>query len=318
MKLTKLFSLLSIFFLTACRPGGFSSDASEESDQKIDVPHDAGIPLIKIKSSKTIEDEPKVNATMQIVSHDSLLFDGNIGIEIRGAVSQMFYRKKSYGFEIRDETGKGLKKSLLGLPENEDWVLHGPYGDKTLLRNVVAYQLSNSIGRYAARTRFVELEINDKYLGYYVLIEKMKRGKERINVHKLEENDNDSAKISGGYILKLDKTVGGGNNGQDDYTAINSFKSEYDVNGKKTDKTITHFLYEDPKPKKITALQSNYIKNYMLNFERALAAPTFKEEAIGYRKYIDVPSFIDYFLLTELMQNHDGYRSEERRVGKEC
>jgi hypothetical protein len=164
------------------------------------------------------------------------------------------------------------------------------------------------VGRYAARTRFVELEINGKYLGFYVLMEKMKRGQNRIAVNKLEETDNDTSKISGGYILKLDKTMGAGSNDQNSYSDKNSFKSKFDINGKPTKNIITHFLYDYPKPKSITSVQSSYIKNYMSGFETALASPNFKDVKLGYQQYIDVPSFIDFFLLTELMQNHDGYR----------
>jgi hypothetical protein len=266
------------------------------------------ITTIYIKSSSTIVDEPKVNATMEIRFKDSILHSERIAIEIRGAISQLLYEKKSYGFELRDDKGNDVTKSLLGLPEEEDWILHGPYGDKSLIRNAFSYQVANSIGRYASRTRFVELDINGDNMGLYVFMEKLKRDKNRINIKKLELNDNDATSITGGYILKIDKTVGEGSKTQINYTERNSFRSQYDESGATSSSSKNYFLYEYPKMDSITIPQKTYIQQYIKAFEAALAAPSFSDDAIGFRKYIDEDSFIDYFILTELMQNFDGYR----------
>ena len=266
------------------------------------------MPLFVIKTTGTIVDEPKVKADMKIYVKDSVVATENIGIEIRGAISQLIYEKKSYAFETWDATNTAVPKSVLGLPIESDWVLYGPYGDKTLIKNVVAYQLSNNIGRYAAKTAFVEVEINGEYKGLYVFMEKLKRDKNRIDVKKLTATDNDSATISGGYIVKIDKTAGKGSTTQVNYTAINSFPSLYDVNGVLTSNVKTHFLFDYPSDVTISIPQRKYITDYIQNFEKALASPNFKTDTEGYKTYIDVPSFIDFFLLTELMQNHDGYR----------
>jgi CotH kinase protein len=168
------------------------------------------MPLLVIKTAGTIVDEPKVKAEMKIYVKDSVTATENIGIEIRGAISQLLYEKKSYAFETWDATNTAVSKSVLGLPAESDWILHGPYGDKTLIKNALAYQFSNSIGRYAAKTAFVEVEINGDYKGLYVFMEKLKRDNNRINVKKLTATDNDPTTITGGYILKIDKTAGKG------------------------------------------------------------------------------------------------------------
>ncbi len=266
------------------------------------------MPLLVIKTTGTIADEPKVKADMKIYVKDSVVAAENIGIEIRGAISQLLYEKKSYGFETWDATNTAIPKSVLGLPAESDWILHGPYGDKTLIKNVLAYQISNNIGRYAAKTAFVEVEINGDYKGLYVLMEKLKRDKNRIDIEKLTAVDNDPTTITGGYILKIDKTAGKGGTSHVNYTANNSFKSLYDVNGILTTNTKTHFLFDYPSDVTISTPQRQYITAYVQDFEKALASPNFKTDTEGYKKYIDVPSFIDFFLLTELMQNHDGYR----------
>lgn len=121
-------------------------------------------------------------------------FNGKIGIEIRGHSSQMF-PKKQFGIELRDDAGNS---SLLGMPSESDWVLNASYTDKSFLRNVLTYKLGNDLGRYASRTRFCEVVINEKYMGLYILQEKIKRDKNRVNIKKLESPD-----ITGDALLAV-------------------------------------------------------------------------------------------------------------------
>ena len=75
------------------------------------------------------------------------------------------------------------------MPSENDWVLYAPWSDKSLIRNVLTYKLSQEMGRYSARSKFCELWLNGEYQGIYVLMEKIKRDKNRINISKLEENE---------------------------------------------------------------------------------------------------------------------------------
>jgi hypothetical protein len=138
-------------------------------------------------------------------------FDGQCSVKQRGYTS-LRYPKRSFSLETRDEAGEPLHFPILGFPPDCDWVLYGPYPDKTLLRDVLAYELSNKLGHYASRTRFVEVFVNEStnklsssnYAGLYVLEEKMKRGRDRIAVQKLKAGDNTEPNITGGYIFKKD------------------------------------------------------------------------------------------------------------------
>jgi hypothetical protein len=266
------------------------------------------ITLIKITTPKKIKDEPKTEGQLQFFFKDSVVFSSNIGIEYRGAVSQQFYEKKSYGFELWDKNRNGISKELLGLPANEDWILHGPYSDKSLIRNVLAYKTSNAIGKYAPRTRYVELEVNGDYKGLYVLMEKIKRDKARVDVAKLRMETSSIDSISGGYILKIDKTAGGNSSGQSDYSSSNSFTSKYDQSGRLSNDSKIHFLFDYPKERNISEAQKKYITEYVHEFETAMTSPNFSDSNTGFRKFIDEQSFIEYFILTELFQNFDGYR----------
>lgn len=250
-----------------------------------------------------IVDEPKIPAALKIKKDDSIHFQGIIGIEIRGETSQ-FFDKKSYGIETWDTQYNDIDVSLLGFPEEEDWILYGPYSDKSLIRNKIIYELSELMGNYTSRTEFVELTINYEYKGLYIFMEKLKRDKNRINISKLEENDTDENTITGGYIIKIDKS----DMEDGSYTDYNSFQSKYDVFGKLDGDKKINFNYEYPKPGEIHANQKKYIKNYFEEFEYSLAENNFKDPNEGYRKYINENSFIDFFILNELSNNVDGYR----------
>jgi hypothetical protein len=138
-------------------------------------------------------------------------FDGRGDIWYRGK-SSLRYLKRSYGFKARDEANKPQSVSILGFPKDSDWVLYGPYPDKSLLRDVLAYELSNQMGHYASRTRFVEVFVNEgggrlslrDYMGVFVLEEKVKRADKRVNIRKLGTNDNTEPNITGGYLFKKD------------------------------------------------------------------------------------------------------------------
>ena len=130
-----------------------------------------------------IPDDPRIPAHMGIIDNESGInninddfngYNGDITIETRGNSSQ-WNDKTPYRFETVDEEGENNNVELLGMPEENDWVLYAPWQDKTMLRNVLAYQLSNEIGKYAPRTKFIELFLNDEYKGVYVLMEKIKR-----------------------------------------------------------------------------------------------------------------------------------------------
>ena len=255
--------------------------------------------LIKINTyGKEIVDEPKISGFFQIFQGNDLIEEHNIGIEIRGSSSQ-YFPKKSYGFETWDESGEDLDVSLAGYPEEEDWILYGPFSDKSLIRNVLIYRLSNLIGRYATKTSFYNLQINDEFLGLYVLMEKIKRDKNRVDISKNRSDD-----ISGGYIIKIDKITGDG----DTLNENIAFMSEYTKDGVKGINKNVHFLYEYPKNRDISDEQKNYIQGYMRGFEDAMASENFTSESEGYKKYIDVDSFIDFFILNEITRNVDAYR----------
>src|SRR5436190_2982320 len=269
----------------------------------------SNLPVIVINTNgQAILNEPKITADMGIVYNGVGVrnnvtdpfnnFNGKIGIELRGSTSQAFFPKKQYGIELRDAVGQSIDASLLGLPKKDDWVLFAPYNDKSLMRDVLAYKLGRDLGRYASRYRYCELVLNGQYQGIYVLLEKVKRDKNRVNIDKLDPVEITGDNLTGGYIVKLDKVEGSGGDG---------WTSGYPPLGRKGNQTI-YFQYEYPKQEDIATEQKLYIKDYMSAFENALAGNNFKDPNTGYAKYIDVDSFVDYFIANEISRNPDAYR----------
>jgi len=297
-----LFLIFLIFFLiSGCNNVALESDLPDE----IIIKPEDRLPQIEVNTNGgTIVDEPKISADITISEADVVTYDGNIGIEFRGATSQTF-PKKSYGLETWDENNEDINVSLLGFPEEEDWILYGPYSDKSLMRNILIYDLSRDIDMYASRSKFVELTINNEYQGVYVFMEKLKRDSQRIDINKLKEDENSGEDLTGGYILKIDKTAG--SNLGEGYNDLNSFTSPHAPPNSSVGQEI-NFLYEEPDAEDITTEQKDYISSYVADFENALASSDFMDPVLGYKAYIDVPSFIDFFLLNEISNNVDGYR----------
>ena len=218
---------------------------------------------------------------------------GRAALNVRGKSSAGF-AKKQYHLEIWDARKRDLDVPLLGMPAESDWVLQGPYSDKSLMRNALAYQWSNDIGRYAPKTRFVEIFLNTSqdelsmadYIGVYVFMEKIKIGPNRVDIVGLDPDDVNEPEISGGYIVKKDKSDG-------DDQFIRTSRGH----------TLACQSTGD-----VTDAQKEWILGYINSFESALYGSNFTDPVQGYANYIDAASFIDHHIMVELTKNIDGFR----------
>lgn len=222
-------------------------------------------------------------------------YDGLATINLRG-YSTLHLPKRSYTLHTVDKNTNQIKVPLLGLPAEEDWVLYAPYEDKTLMRDALAYELSRRMGRYAPRTRFVELFVRDSdrpismrdYVGVYVLVEKIKRGQNRVNIAKLDPEHTSEPEVAGGYILKRD----------------HSDRSDQTFNTRQGGP----YSYVYPKAARITPAQKRWIRKYLNDFEAALHGEDFSDPKTGYAAFLDVDAFIDAHWLIEMSKNVDGFR----------
>ena len=257
----------------------------------------SNLPIIWIDThGQQIPDDPRIIADMGVIDNgpgkrnqptDSCnVYRGRIAINLRGSSSQNF-PQKPYRFETQDSIGNNLNVSLLGMPRENDWILYATYRDTTLIHNVIAYGISNDMGRYATRTRFCELVLNGDYKGIYVLMEKIKRDNKRVDISAMDADDVAGDSLTGGYIIKIDKNAGE--------------KSWRSLKG-------IQYLYVYPKPAEIVPKQEAYIRNFMDDFEQAMTDDWTMGPLPSYLQYMDRESFVDHFIINEFCKNCDAYR----------
>ena len=253
----------------------------------------------------TIPDDQKVSATMKLIfrpdgsrnyltdinNSDYLNYSGKIGIETRGSSSQEL-EKKPYGFKTLLEDNENNNVSLLDMPSENDWILNALAFDPSMIRDYLSYTLATKLGNYTPRVRYVEAIVNYDYKGVYILTEKIKIDSDRVDLKKLKTTDNETPNVTGGYIIKADKTTGGDNVA---WTFPNA-------NGWKTD-----FLHDSPKTEDITNQQNIYIENI---FNDLVSKTENSNSSIinGFPSIIDVPSFVDFMIMAELASNPDTYQ----------
>ncbi len=268
----------------------------------------SNLPIILINTNgQQIQDEPKIIADMKIIyngpnienkiSDTANEYNNRIGIEYRGSTSQGF-PKKPFGFETLNASGENNDVKLLGMPKENDWTLNATYNDKSLMRDGLAYILAGNIMEYAPRVRYTELSINNTYQGIYLLVEKIKRDKARVDIEKMETSDNSGDALTGGYIIKMDKETGS-NSGEGWNSPYKPFNGAWQN---------TFFQCEYPNASDITSQQKDYIRNHINQVENSIASQNFKDPINGYRKYIDTKSLMDFIIINELTKNPDAYR----------
>ena len=228
------------------------------------------------------------------------------GLKVRGS-SSSWYPKKPYRIEtwgpLDDED---MDVALLGMPAEADWVLLAPLDfDRAFMRNALVYDLSNRIGRYAPRTRFVELFVAedgedvglDDYVGIYVVVERIERDAERVPITRLEPTDLALPEVSGGYLFKEDRT-GPGEVGFWAGDADGTFDFE------------SPFVYVDPGEQGLPEPQRQYLTDLLDDLGHALASDDFRSPHTGrhYDAMIDVDAWIDHHILNVLSKNPDAFR----------
>jgi hypothetical protein len=265
----------------------------------------SNLPIVLINTNgQNIQDDPRIVCDMGIIDNgfgnmnsvNDIFnnYNGKISIEYRGSSSQSF-PKKAYALETQDSLGNNNNVSLLGMPVENDWILYAPYTDKSLMRNFLTFDLGRKMGNYSPRTVYCELVINGGYKGVYILMEKIKRDNDRVDIAKLDIDDLAGDSLTGGYIIKFDKYTGtGGVDWLSDFSNIGGGNR--------------YIQYHYPQAAVMQPQQMSYIQSFVDSFEYALAGVNFTDSLLGYSKYININSFIDLYIINELSKNIDGYR----------
>jgi hypothetical protein len=240
------------------------------------------IPLLEIH---TDGGAPVVEKNTYI--HGALTIDGEsypMQIRGRGNASWNQFPKKAYRIKL----DKG--ESLFGLPKNRDWVLVSSYVDKTMIRNCVAHAIAASLsGLSYMPTHFpVNLYLNGAYMGVYTFADKIEEGKGRLDLGDPVEGENGVTDV--GFLLEFGW----------DYDQENVYNRDYFDT-----KYAFRIFVKEPEIQVKNSKEFLIVKNYILNMENAIVRDD------GWEDFIDVDSFIDWFIVNELTFNTESsfYRS---------
>ncbi len=251
-------------------------------------------------------------------------FEGPGQIQYRGE-STYGQGRGQFAFEIQDEYGQDKDAALLGMPAESDWVLTSEVIDYTLLKCEVAFKWFRDMGHYAPRQRYVEVYLNergglissDDYRGIFILREGVKRGKNRVDIARLDASYNQEPKVSGGYIIKSDK-LNTGDLLLADYMEKANYGIQYTGAGK--------LILAEPGPLEVTVPQTVWIANYLNTVNAVLwqntASPYYPGPDRDYADYIDVTSWIDHGIVVQICADADAfwgsYYTYKDRAGKIC
>jgi len=263
------------------------------------------IVIINTEGGQNIPNDPKIDATMQIIYRENgdrnflsdisdpnaIHYDGDIKIEYRGSTSSLV-EKKQYAFTPYDELGEKVNVSFLDMPKENDWILNGLAYDPSYIRDFLSYKLSREIGNYASRGRYCELILNGDFRGIYVFQEKLKADDSRIDIKKIKEDDLTLPNLTGGYITKTDKI-----SGQDVIAWSMDNYGGWQSN----------FVHEHPKSSTVMPAQHDYIESQFQTLQDLVDDPSNSSISEGYPSKIDIPSFIDFIISNELASNVDAY-----------
>lgn len=248
------------------------------------------LPTVVINTEKAqdiVSKEKEIPSVVYVISEEgkNVLATENTGVRGRGNASWN-YPKKPYRLKF------DKKQQLLNAPAKaKKWTLINNYGDKTLMRNILAFELSRRVG--LAYTPFcypVDVVLNGEYKGCYQLCDQIEVDENRVNITEMEPEDIALPELSGGYLIEID--------------AYAKSETSYFISSSGMPVTI-----KSPDDDDIVSVQSKYITDFFNAMETAVFSTSFADEESGYRKYLDLDSFLKHFIVGELSGNTDTYWS---------
>ena len=253
------------------------NDFGDEAEYQIDVTKFTGLPIINLITDGSVQIDSKEDYVEGDVSLDGRrdfesLYDLPMKIRGRGNSTWFIHPKKPFQMKLAE------KSAFLGMPEDKKWLFLAEYSDKTMLRNTIAFELGYMSNLdWTPAGEFAEVFLNGEYNGTYNITQ------------KVEESDNRVALGDTGYLLELDQL------------------DRIDPDDVYFNSTVTNrFIINIKEPSlEYDSDQYAYIKNLIAAFEGVLFGNNFQDENIGYRQYIDLDSFIDWYLISEISKNVD-------------
>lgn len=243
-------------------------------DYKVDVTYFTGLPIIYVNTNGGIaidskEDYREGYASVFGVRNYDDLSDAEMEIRGRGNSTWYFHPKKAFQLKFGD------KNEVLGMPKDKKWIFLAEHSDKTLIRNKIAFEMGYiSKLDWTPQSVFSEVFINNEYTGTYHITQKVEESNHRVVLGDT------------GYLLEIDQLE------RMESDDVFFYTSEFLINIKEPE-----VAYDSE--------EFNYAKNLINEFETVLKGVQFKDPTNGYAKYIDLDSFIDWYLISEITKNVD-------------
>ena len=309
---TPICLILLILACTACT-GKVHQFPPDDTSVRLDSTH---LPIVWIEvDADSISRTTRVPARMTIIhngegqlnyadtaSHPGQHIDyrGPIALRYRGNSTYHASDKKPYSIRTLkaplNRSGKKRKVSLLGMGKDNNWALLAPYADKSMMRDLLTYTLARPWMEYVPQGRYCEVIIDGVYYGIYILMEVVSTGKQRLALDKPGQSGD---ALTGGYLMEVDC---------DDEPTYTSRYHPTGSDGRPIADRRILFQFKSPDYDDLSPRQQRYITGRIDQMEQALASEGYRDPQQGYRQHIDVLSFVDYQLMTELCHNVDGYR----------
>ena len=244
-----------------------------------------GLPILYVNTSGVAIDskEDYVEGVSSIVGGTNYPSFQDLEMKIKGRGNSTWWQggiwgKKPYQIKFGDKT------EVLNMPKDKKWVLLAELSDKSLIRNKIAREIAN-ISRfdYVPQAEYSEVFINEQHVGTYLIGQKVEESKNRVNIGDT------------GYLIEIDTDANGRIETDDVYFRSSQWSSRYEDGV---------FNIKEPSLE-YDSEEFNLIKDHVNDFEKALFGNNFKDPDLGYRSFIDLPSFIDWFLVNEISKNQD-------------
>mgnify|MGYP002856204718 CR=1 FL=1 len=275
---------------TAVGPVKPEDPPEEDPDDRLQVDTDLPIVYVDTDGGRGIYSKTEyVPASVSIKGKGGYESLPEVSCSIRGRGNTTWtWPKKPYLVRL-DE-----KEHVLGMHKHKRWVLLANFMDRTLMRNLVSMKVSSMTSlEWTPSCVPVELVLNGQHKGSYLLIEQVRVDNHRVNITEMTPEDNSGEALTGGYLLELDFHY------DNAFQWIDKHGSCWGVSGG------IPFSVKYPDPDEITQAQKDYIKGYISDVAGVIYGSNFADPENGYARYLDVDSFVDYWIVYEVMCNHE-------------
>lgn len=250
-----------------------STNDGKSQSYLVDIVKFTGLPIVHLNTEGNVNITSKddyVDGEVWVDGGRNYVELQTVPMEIRGRGNSTWgHPKKPYQMKLED------KAEFLGMPNDKKWLFLAEYSDKTMLRNTIAFEMGYmSSLAWTPQSVFSEVYLNEEYIGTYNVTQ------------KVEESDNRVPVDDGGFLLEIDQ-----------FERLDPDDVYFNTN---------NFLINIKEPSvDWGSSELAEISTLINDFETALFAGNFRQEDVGYQKYIDLESFIDWFIISEITKNVD-------------